>query len=280
MVGGATGTAATIKWSNSDSLTVECDWQWGSGTTSAVADKLYMRTICEEYTTAASDTATNAWISYGDSDSWKVNNCKVYTWPTADCTTLGNHGWREIQTYGTGTVKYYKTRFVPLDPKERLRQIIRERSGPGIIVIESKRRRPLGWSIDVREKRARATLARMIGRDRYRRFLKDGFVTARNRTSGKVYQIFTGSELTKVYENGRCIASLCVVLKGGFPATDSLIVRYLMVLNDEKRFWEIAYKGTATREYSGPLHLPAQPKIIEAPKPLTEIYAAMKEKAA
>jgi len=259
-------------------------WKYGNGTdwmvdydcgTSAETYKLYK----QGYSDAATTSAVNWYdlCEYATYGKIKKINLK-YEW--VDTTTLGSSS----NTYGTYPAwveyEFEKKLARPIDPKQRLREIIRQRTGPGIIVVDSKRR-SIRTTQDVREIRARQTLARMIGPDRFRRFLKDGFITAHNRTSGRVYQIFTGHELTKVYENGRQIAKLCVVLKGNFAPTDTLIVRYLMCLNDEKRFWEIADQGSATRQYTGGLILPPSvQKEVEAPKPLTEIFEGIKQKVA
>jgi len=231
-----------------------------------------------------SDTATTSAVDWydlcGKYDNATYGKIKKIKYEWADTTTIGNAS----NTYGTCPTwveyEFEKKLIRPIDPRQRLREIIRQRTGPGIIVVDSKRR-SIPTTQDVREIRARQTLARMVGPDRYRRFLKDGFITAHNRVSGLVYQIFTGHELTKVYENGKQIAKLCVVLKGSFAPTDTLIVRYLMCLNDEKRFWEIADQGSATRQFTDGLILPpSAQKAVEPPKPLTEIFEGIKQKVA
>lgn len=120
----------------------------------------------------------------------------------------------------------------PVDPVSRIREVLRQRSCPAIKI---RGRRSLSSDTDVREQRARTTLRRMIGEKGYRRFLKDGFVTLVGKT-GLVYCIHPGHKMTDVYDNGKLIDRACVVLNGNFPPTDSLIMRYLLILNDEERF--------------------------------------------
>jgi hypothetical protein len=93
----------------------------------------------------------------------------------------------------------------------------------------------LGQTTDIRETRARETLKRVLGDDKFKRFLKHGFVSVRAK-SGLVYQIFPAHGITNVYRDGEHIERLCVVLRGSFPPTDSLIMRYLLILNDERDF--------------------------------------------
>jgi hypothetical protein len=123
--------------------------------------------------------------------------------------------------------------------RNRLREVIRNRSFPGIHIKPS--RTPLFAECDGRELRARETLRRVIGEERWCRFIKNGFISIRGK-SGKFYQIFPGHGFTRVYENGVLVNRLCVVLRGNFPDTDSLITRFLMILNDEDDFWQRAVK--------------------------------------
>ena len=136
-------------------------------------------------------------------------------------------------------------------PHDRLLDVLRRRQAPGIRVAgdrfwtPSGHRRPQAYTTDIREIRARGTLARMIGTQRMRRYLRDGFVTAHNSKSGRIYQVFPGNGITCVYEDGNLIERLCVVLRGNYPPTDSLIVRYLLALNDESRLWKLSNKHGA-----------------------------------
>jgi hypothetical protein len=65
--------------------------------------------------------------------------------------------------------------------------------------------------------------------------------------SGLIYQIFPGHDFTKVYNRGIMVDRYCVVLQGGFPPTDSLIMRYLLILNNEKMFESFAIKHGPTK---------------------------------
>jgi FlaA1/EpsC-like NDP-sugar epimerase len=57
---------------------------------------------------------------------------------------------------------------------------------------------------------------------------------------------------------------LCVILKGNFTPTDSLMMRYLMLLNDEAEFRKYAIKqGKSVTVFQ---------KKVEVARPLTEIY--------
>jgi len=129
-------------------------------------------------------------------------------------------------------------------------------------------RKIISPTTDIREQRARETLLLIIGLDKFRSFLRNGFVTAQNRRSGRVYQIFSEHGITCVYENGRMIERLCVVLKGDFPSTDGVIVRYLMALNNEDQLWSLSIKhGVRT-------HQSADIRIANY-RPLQEIYAEL-----
>lgn len=147
--------------------------------------------------------------------------------------------------------------------RRRLREIMKSRCFPGIL-IKNPSRRPLPSPEDIREQRARETLRRIIGEKLWTQFLRKGFIQVRGK-SGRYYQIFPSKNFTKVFQDGTLIERLCVVLKGNFPPTDSLIVRYLMILNDEENFWSVAIKQGKKGLY------PAQTNN-QSTLPLTEIY--------
>ena len=147
-------------------------------------------------------------------------------------------------------------------PADRLRDIIQSRQAPTIIGS----RRSMRIAEDPREARARETLLRVLGEEKYRGFMRNGFVSVRGK-SGKVYQIFPGSGMTKVYQNGQMIDRLCVVLEGSFPPTDSLIMRFLLILNDEAEFYRLAIKHSLYKS----------PTVVRQTdmRPLTEIYRGL-----
>lgn len=123
---------------------------------------------------------------------------------------------------------------------ERIREALRTRIAPAIFTHA----KPLGFTKDLREIRARETLQRVIGEDKYKSFLRKGFISVQAK-SGLVYQIYPGHDFTKVYDHGKMVDRYCVVLQGGFPPTDSLIMRYLMLLNNEEQFKSYAIKHGA-----------------------------------
>lgn len=124
-----------------------------------------------------------------------------------------------------------------VNPGDRLRGIIRHRVAPTMII----RHNPLpdNLTIDLRERRARQTLRRMLGDRQYYLFRRKGFISLLGK-SGLVYQIFPGREFTRVYCKGKQIESLCVIFNADYPPTDSLIMRLVLILNDESIFRKMA----------------------------------------
>jgi hypothetical protein len=154
---------------------------------------------------------------------------------------------------------------VPKTAGDRLREILDTRMAPNII----SSCRPLGFTKDEREMRARETLRRVLGEQKFKDFIRRGSISVRAK-SGKVYQIFPGHDFTKVYDSGKLVDRLCVVLQGNFPPTDSLIMRYLMILNNEKQFRSYAIKhGVST---------PTLP-ITPDQRSLVEIFKELKQAA-
>jgi hypothetical protein len=189
---------------------------------------------------------------YACTDAWEWRTSNL-TW--ADAT-------QAVTTYGQFDGQTYYA-----DTKSRMKQILVSRHAPNIFI-----RTGVGHTTDVREMRARETLRLVIGAEAYEKFLKHGFVMARNSSSGRSYQLYPGYTQTYVYENGQIIDRLCVQLSGQFPPTDALIVRYLMALNNEARLWKLANKAGALAARC------RNNNIIKIDnRPLTEIFSEVKK---
>ncbi len=188
------------------------------------------------------------------------------TTAASTATLFGNYYPYTASTTAFKTAFYWCDDYIPTrkTPQEKLRDILRERISPKICT-----RKHLKTPEDIREERARETLRRLIGDSKYKLFVKHGFVSVRQPKSGLTYQIFPGHGITQVYKNGQMVDRLCVVLKGNFPPTDSVIVRYLMILNNEEEFNKLAIKHSVVKknEYN---------KIGEQLQPLSAIYARLK----
>lgn len=188
----------------------------------------------------------------------------------SDCTS-GN--WKRVVYPTAATCQPYEWSFgygysVPKPSlKDRFSKIIQSRCAPNII---TSKRKPLLISKDIREERARETLRRVIGEEKFINFLKHGFISVKAK-SGLVYQIFTGGQFTSVFDHGKLVDRLCVVLTGDFPATDSLIMRYLLILNNEQQFRSLAIKHSISIDYQS---RKSQSEII---KPLSEIFRELKK---
>ena len=158
------------------------------------------------------------------------------------------------------------------DPRtvgEKMRDIIQSRQAPMLILSS---RKPVHTVAQEREIRARETLRRILGEDKFRRFLRNGFVTV-NGKSGKTYQIYPGHGMTVVWDKGQPVEKLCVVLLGDFTPTDSLITRYIMILHDEQRF-----RGHANI-HSAPTKSVRAAAVDKPQKSLSEILQTMKAAA-
>lgn len=209
----------------------------------------------DEYVTAT----IKSFCKWGQTDS-TFSACSrtvtnKYTWPSlsSSCSNINFEDW------------YVPTLIPAPKPGEKLRKIIQNRQSPMIFAS----RKPVLTPQDEREIRARETLLKVIGAEKFQKFLKDGFVSVRAK-SGLVYQIFPGHGVTAVYKDGCQIERLCVVLKGEFPPTDSLIMRYLIILNDESKFRSYAIKHQVIIK---------KPQIIADERSLTEIFRELKKVA-
>jgi hypothetical protein len=166
----------------------------------------------------------------------------------SNVTTGASSSWSEWTSAATSATMTPTVRLTYASPywepppdafvAPRIREMIRRRMAPAVIGL----RRPAAVKFDDREARARETLRRVVGDDQYRRFLKYGSISLRA-ASGRTYVIFPGAAHTIVYQDGRQAEQLCVVLRGNFPPTDTMITRYLMLLSDEDEFRRIANKS-------------------------------------
>lgn len=202
-------------------------------------------------TWSGSATVNYSW----DATNTSTTDTSVYWYPT-DGTQ-----WA-YTTAKWGEVSWHQ----PKTPQQKLRELIRQRQGFGILTD----RRAMPVPKNVKEIRARETLKRVIGDRKFRSFLKNGFISVRAK-SGLVYQIFPGYDMTKVYRDGEQVEKLCVVLKGGFPPTDSLIMRYLLILNDEQDF--------RSHAITWGFHKPARQQRKAPSQPLTELFQDLKKAA-
>lgn len=156
-----------------------------------------------------------------------------------------------------------------IDPVERMKEILRSRIAPSAII----KRRELRPTTDIREIRARQTLRRLIGEQAFQKFAVRGFITFKG-NSGRTYQIFPGHEKVAVWEKGKQIEQLCVILTGDFPPTDSVIMRLLLIQESEDRFKKLANVFSPNYAPSrGRAEEVEQPKILTLP----EIFASLKE---
>jgi hypothetical protein len=197
-------------------------------------------------------------IDYKISNDWTDVTSVSDTWP--NYINTGNSYYTNTTTATTYT--YYNpwksSGIGPvLTPGQRIRQMIRDRMAPAI--HRSRNRSSLSIAMDVREERARQTLRRIIGEQAFRKFIRDGFITVVPK-SGLTYRIYPGHDITEVYDRGIMVDRLCVVLSGGFTPTDSLLMRYLLILNDEGEFSKYAVKHSVI-EPRVPLQLP-KPRLL------------------
>lgn len=179
--------------------------------------------------------------------------------------TCSSTTWHDVTTWGECDTTYMKV--VMPKPKtlaEKVQDAMRHRMMPA---IHLKSRTAVLPTDNLKEQCARETLRRVLGDDKYKNFLRNGFVTVRAR-SGLVYQIFPAHGITAVYREGKMTERLCVVLKGDFPPTDSLIMRYLLILNDEKDFRGHAIKHQVIQRET-------KPQVVVV-KSLNEIFQELK----
>lgn len=211
----------------------ECSFQcnlypyitWSGTTTSATVDSTFL-------TGSLWNGVASYPITLTCSNSTWISGMK---YSTEGCTLTWNN--TDIQL----TMPYTFFNTYQYDSKKQLKDLIKQRS-LNIFTPRSK----LNRDFDNREVAARNVLRKIIGEEKYKKFLKYGFISVKAR-SDKTYLIYPGHDFTRVINNGIEERSLCVVF-GDFPPTDSLITRFLMIMNDEKEFNKIANKQSVYKK--------------------------------
>ena len=245
-----------LKWSEYNTLTLSNKgWDY---TTSALDLCLPYRDISSaatsEYKTIKYTGIDTGYNYIYKKEIYNTNN-KIYDYNnniyTGTITTNTDYQWD------------WKTVVQTVDPTSLMRGIIQSRMAPRIITSRTPMRRP-----DAREIRARETLKLILTDEEYRGFLKNGFVSIVAK-SGLIYQVFPGHGITCVYDRGKMIERLCVVLRGDYTETDSVIMRCLLILNDEAEFKKHAIKhGSISRQ-------PMEVAAVDD-RPLTELFQGLR----
>jgi len=93
------------------------------------------------------------------------------------------------------------------------------------------------------------------------------------------YQIFPAHGITAVYDKGIMVDRLCVVLRGDFPPTDSLVMRYLLILNNENQFRSFAVKHGVTKRQDRESIIKLNLEKRHDGKSLADIFKELKKTA-
>lgn len=281
-----TGNTLSVQAANASGGDIWLDYPCGVENT-VVAKVKYTGAACSDWTNKL--IKVKLWSDSTEGGTWTVkpHRCEIETaaWTDND-TGWTDNCYRVRATDAATATLYYKWSWYgskgniyaePAESREeflkrRIGEIIDKRCAPNIIIRQNDRRKPMPMPADIREIRARETLRRVIGDRKFASFIKTGFVSVRAR-SGLVYQIFPGHGITCVFNQGQLVERLCVVLQGNFPPTDSLIMRYLMILNNENQFRSFAVKHG--------VHEPATFQVGEPDtRSLAEIFKELKTKVA
>ena len=139
----------------------------------------------------------------------------------------------DVQPYTRGFARTYMGDLVDGDPTQ----------GQPVRMPASQYPPPRYWPlgvVDGPEEAARGLLMRMIGFTAFKGYVKRGFVSYRAK-SGRVYQVFPGMHMTHVWQHGQPLEKLCLVFQSrDMPPTDWVIMRLLMLENDEQGFRQMA----------------------------------------
>jgi hypothetical protein len=144
-----------------------------------------------------------------------------------------------------------------LSPEEKLKRKIRDQLEPVLSGEDGRPFRATDRSADFstvqqNEIVALHLLRKMLDRDRWRKYLKYGFVDVQGK-SGMTYQILRGQAHVRVLKQGVKVCELCVKLRNrAMPPTDEVITRMILAECDEADLWKRA-NAYMTPGFSKPL---------------------------
>lgn len=130
------------------------------------------------------------------------------------------------------------------NPVNILRARISKQLAPPDVIVFSRNREMLERVKNPAERRALNLLRDIVGEDVFRRFLSSGTITVVGQ-SGTTYVVRTGRnrhiEVRDPADRNKTTQELCVVFKNpGLPVIDEVIMKILMLKNDEKGLREVA----------------------------------------
>lgn len=234
-----------------------------------MVNKMILNDKFLNYYTTRTNTSTNTSINNSYCCDYS-SICKliypVYDRSNSDTSFINNKIYNSL-IKATSNWSTYNTISPPSPPQltvsEQFRQILQSRQTPAFILS----RTPVKIATELREKRARETLRRILGDEKFQKFIRNGFVSVQGK-SGRIYQIYPGHGMTVVYNHGTPIEKLCVVLDGNFTPTDSLITRYIMILHDEDQFRSFAnvWKAFAKSKQQQHIDIRPLPQILQSLK--------------
>ena len=196
--------------------------------------------------TAGADTAWACDCRH-DHDSTSINSWLDSTDQTKTaCTSDNRFLWGNWEFRANPNVPYDQFWItsghpsIAVDPKE-LKRMAFDRRRQALIPPMKATRFGLPKADDLAELKARQLLKSFIGGERFRRYLKDGFISVTSPVTSLVYQIFPGYRSVVVRDKGKRTASCCIVFKHEkLPPTDWVIMRMALIIADETTFYEKA----------------------------------------
>ncbi len=242
----AKGSTTMTNWysENATNTYATCN-EWTVQAAVTAASSTAMRRLEARWATCGGEQGTVAYGWTTDDEEPCYGTSTANIWYDCEATTAGVT-WHNTAANIRKAFRHVEEE-IKVDPNKKLQEIIASRRAPAVII--PGHRKPPEMPRDIREERARSTLRRVVGDDKFRAFQARGFISVKGK-DGYNYQLFPGHGITHVFDQGKLIEKLCVVFPGRFTPTDSLIMRYLMILNDPKGFWAKAIKH-GNQDYRG-----------------------------
>jgi len=185
------------------------------------------------YTIDYDSTSIDAWMGSGTAQTGSSAQDNQIAW--------GSWEWRSDDRVPNGQFWICSGHgSIVADPK-MLKKAEMERRRRELLPSAGATRFGLPQTDNLAELKARQLLKSFIGGERFRRYLKNGFISVTSPVTGLVYQIFPGHRSVVVRDKGKRTASCCIVFKDkSLPPTDWVVMRMSLIIADETTFYEKA----------------------------------------
>jgi len=201
---------------------------WRNTSTTGDAPLDQCLTIASDYASSVDYTAYITYLTSDNSYSYSSGG----NWPSTIQTTSTIYPSNYYISDSITTFNYGYN--IPISKKQAFRNKLKKQLRPDFTPANTDL---LACNADPAEQKARELLRELITASEFRNYLRRGFITVKGK-SGILYRIFGGYKHMTSYakhDDGKYYKheDICVVFNREMPMTDGVVMRLLLIENDE-----------------------------------------------